>query len=160
MEILGFFGDIFLRLASALKLGDYYLADWLFLVMLMTAVFCLYKGHRNKDVDLWDVVRAKKNEEVFTDPRKLFEAGAFVVMTVGFAHMTIQGKLTEWYAMIYVAAWVAARAIRDREQRLNKALDLGLTPNTSQANQPGSPQAAPAAGAGGQGGPGGPGVSP
>lgn len=142
--------SILSAMAKVLKLGEYYIADWLFLTMLTVAVLCLYRGHRNHDVDLWDVIRTGKGGKSYTDPRKLYEAGAFVVMTVGFAHMTIQGKLTEAYAGIYVGAWVAARYLRDREQRLNKALDLGLTPNTSQANQPDAPQAArpavPAAG--------------
>lgn len=116
-------------LAKVLKVGEYYIADWLFLLMLLIAVLCLYRGHRNRDVDLWDVIRATGKEgKVYTDPRKLFEAGAFVVSTVGFAHMTIQGKLTEWYVMTYLGAFVTAKFLRDREQRLNRALELNAAP--------------------------------
>lgn len=116
------------RVNEALKLDQYYVADWLYLAILLTAVLCLYRGHRSGTVDLWDVVRAtNKDGKVFTDPRKLFEAGAFVVMTVYFSHAALQGKMTEWYAAIYVGAFVAARYARDREQRLNRQIDLEMS---------------------------------
>lgn len=112
------------RLNAALKLDQYYIADWLYLAILLTAVLCLYRGHRGGNVDLWDVIKATgKDGKVHTDPRKLFEAGAFVVSTVGFSHMVIQGKLTEWFVMFYLAAWVTAKTLRDREQRLNRMID-------------------------------------
>lgn len=116
------------QLTETLKLGDYWAADWLFVFVLSWALFCLALGHRRDKVDLWQCVTTRKkidgNWVLVTDPAKLFETGAFVVMTVGFVHMTIQGKLTEWYAAIYVGAWVANRFRRDREQRLNKVIDM------------------------------------
>lgn len=115
------------KIITALKLDDYWAADWLFVLVLMWALLCLALGHRRDEVDLWQCVTTRKKiDDVWTkvtDPAKLFETGAFVVMTVGFVHMTIQGKLTEWYAAVYVGAWVANRFRRDREQRLNRILD-------------------------------------
>lgn len=124
MGDLDFWAMFVTRIGRALKLDEYFIADWLYLAVLMTAVLCLWRGHRTERIDLWDTIRTKKGDATYTDPRKLFEVGAFVVMSCGFSYMVIQGKLTEWYAGIYVAAFVTARYLRDREQRLNKALDV------------------------------------
>lgn len=123
-----FWIEIINRLNSGLKLGEYYVADWLYLAMLVTAVLCLYRGHRSGAVNLWDVIRTTKDGHQYVDPRKLFEAGAFVVTTVAFSHMTIQGKLNEWFVITYLGAFVTARYLRDREQRLNKEIDLKRPP--------------------------------
>jgi len=135
---LDFWAAFVTKLGRALKLEEYFIADWLYLLVLMTAVLCLWRGHRAQRIDLWDTIRTKKGEVTYTDPRKLFEVGAFVVMSCGFSYMVIQGKLTEWYAGIYVTAFVAARYLRDREQRLNRQLEIG-------ASNPAAP-AAPAQG--------------
>jgi len=89
-------------------------------LVLLFIVWCLYRGHRAGHINLWEVVTATDKRGITrTDSRKMFEAGAFVVMTIGFAYLVVQGKLTEVYAAIYVGAWVTARYLRDREQRLN-----------------------------------------
>ena len=44
-------------------------------------------------------------------------------MTIGFSYLVVQGKLTEFYAAIYVGAFVTARIFRDREQRLNRKIE-------------------------------------
>lgn len=125
MNDLDFWVVFVTKIGRALKLDEYFIADWLYLLVLMTAVLCLWRGHRTARIDLWDTVRTRKGEVTYTDPRKLFEVGAFVVMSCGFSYMVIQGKLTEFYAGIYVTAFVTARALRDREQRLNRQLELG-----------------------------------
>ena len=102
----------------------YWPADYIYVLTLIIVVLCLYRGQRTGKIDLWDCVRSTSKEgKVFTDPRKLFEAGAFVVMTVGFAYLVVQDKLTEFYAAIYITAFVAAKSLRDREQRLNRIID-------------------------------------
>ena len=91
---------------------------------LVIVVWCLYRGQRSGKIDLWDTVRATgKDGKTFTDSRKMFEVGAFVVMTTAFAYWAIIDRLSEAYAAIYVGAFVAARSLRDREQRLNRMLD-------------------------------------
>jgi hypothetical protein len=52
------------------------------------------------------------------DSRKCFEAGAFCVSTWAFVYLTLSRQLTEWFFAGYIAAWVVARTMRDREQRL------------------------------------------
>lgn len=109
-------------------------APAVYVLTLLVVALCLYRGHRDEHINLWDCIRAGKDGQTFTDPRKLYEAGAFVVMTIGFAYLTLLDKMTEVYAAIYVGAWVAARSLRDREQRLNRALDT--QPTDARAPQP------------------------
>ena len=99
-------------------------AAWGYIGTLVLVVICLYRGQRTKQINLWDTVTATdKGGTTRTDSRKLFEVGAFVVMTTAFAYWAITDRLSEWYALIYVGAFVAARSMRDREQRLNRMLD-------------------------------------
>ena len=101
--------------------AGYEVVDFLYGLMLLVIIVCLYRGHRSKDVNLWDVITSTdKTGKVRTDARKLFEAGAFTVMTIAFSYQAILGKLTEWYAAIYVGAFVTAKWLRDREQRLSR----------------------------------------
>jgi len=131
---LDFWAGFLRQINQGLHLDQYFVADWLYLLLLLTAVLCLWRGHRTGAINLWDTVRTTKKGKdgapdfIYTDPRKLFEVGAFVVMTCGFSYQVIQGKLSEWYAGIYVAAFVTARALRDREQRLNRVLDVQGAP--------------------------------
>lgn len=105
-------------------LEAYWPADYIYVSVLVIIVLCLYRGHRQGHINLWEIVTATdKQGQVRTDSRKLFEAGAFVVMTIGFAYLVVQDKLSEFYAAIYVGAFVTARIFRDRERRLEKALD-------------------------------------
>lgn len=61
-----------------------------------------------------------KDGKVRFDPRKTWEAGAFIVSTGAFGWMAFKLQLTEFYFIGYMGAWVGARFLRDREQRLNK----------------------------------------
>lgn len=97
-------------------------ATWLYIAVLVWIVLCLGHGHRTGKVNLWDLVTATARDGATrTDGRKLYECGAFLVMTVAFAYWAVIDRLTEWYAAIYVAAFVAARSMRDREKRLEGA---------------------------------------
>ena len=111
----------------------YVLADAIYVVVLLIVVACLWRGQHKGKIDLWDLVTATgKQGTVRTDARKLFEVGAFVVMTVGFSYLLLIGRMSEFYAGIYVGAFVGARYLRDREQRLNKQMDMkGVQPDAS-----------------------------
>lgn len=117
--------DILIEFLSNLgsRLGNYWLADYIYFAAILTVAFCLWRGHRSGYINLWDTVTTTKDGQIRTDARKLFEAGAFVVMTIGFSYLVVQDKLTEAYAAIYVGAFVTARIFRDREQRLNRQID-------------------------------------
>ncbi len=103
----------------------YVLADAIYMVTLLVVIACLWRGQRDGLINLWDLVTSTdKASKVRTDARKMFEAGTFVVMTVGFSYLLLIGKMTEFYAAIYVGAFVTARIFRDREQRLNKLMEM------------------------------------
>lgn len=69
----------------------------------------------------WDYITSTdKQGNTRFDPRKTFEFGAFWVSTVWGSVMVYQEKFTEWFFVGYMSAWVAARFLRDREQRLNR----------------------------------------
>lgn len=100
-------------------------AAWGYIAVLVWVVLCLWRGQRQGKINLWDMVTATDKSGVpRTDARKFFECGAFVVMTVAFSYLVVVDKLSEAYAAIYVGTWVAARSMRDREQRLNRVLDM------------------------------------
>lgn len=107
-------------------------ATWIYIGALLWLVVCLGFGHRMGKVNLWELVTATaKDGKVRTDGRKLYECGAFLVMTLAFAYWAVIDRLTEWYALLYVGAWVAARSMRDREKRLN------TKPDDTEATLPG-----------------------
>ena len=82
----------------------------------------LIRMHRSKDMpSLTDLITSTdKKGRIRLDPRKCFEAGAFLTTTWAFVFLTASGKLTEFYMTAYVGAWVLARSMRDREQRLSQ----------------------------------------
>lgn len=80
----------------------------------------IWNIHRSPDKpDLLDLITSTdKSGNVRFDARKCWEAGAFAVSTWGFVFIIVAGKMTEWYFTGYMATWVAARFLRDREKRL------------------------------------------
>lgn len=69
----------------------------------------------------WDYITSTgKDGTVRFDPRKTWEAGAFLVSTGAFGWLAYLDKLTEWFFVGYMAAWIGGRFLRDREQRLSK----------------------------------------
>lgn len=54
------------------------------------------------------------------DARKCFECGAFAVSTWAFVYITTANRMTEWFFVGYMTAWVGARWLRDREKRLEQ----------------------------------------
>lgn len=67
----------------------------------------------------WDYVTSTgKDGTVRFDPRKSFEFGSYWVSTAWGCILLHQGKFSEGFFLAYMAAWTAARYLRDREQRL------------------------------------------
>ena len=67
----------------------------------------------------WDVITSTdKQGNMRFDARKCWECGAFWVSTSWGSILLYQNNLTEWFFTGYLAAWVFARSMRDREQRL------------------------------------------
>lgn len=109
-------------------------AQIIYVTVMFWLCICLGFGHRKGKINLWELVTATdKQGNHRTDSRKLFETGAFLVMTIGFAFLVVVGKLTEFYALIYVGTFVAARSMRDREQRLNRIIDNTKTTQEQQS---------------------------
>lgn len=96
------------------------LGNIVYICTMLLVALCLARGHRSGDINLWHVITTEKNGKVFTDGRKLFEAGAFFATFVTFYYFTVTDTMTEWYVLIFLGAWTGARWLRDREQRLNK----------------------------------------
>jgi hypothetical protein len=95
-----------------------------YFIALLLAALCLARAHRESKINLWDMVTATDRAgKERTDGRKMFETGAFFVMTLTFAVLTVTAKLTEWYALIYVGAWVTARIFRDKAQMQQRLTD-------------------------------------
>lgn len=93
------------------------IGNFVYILTLLLAAFCVARGHRQGHLNLWELVTATdRNGTKRTDGRKLFEVGAFFVMTVTFYFLTVTGKMSEWYALIYAASWVTARTLRDFAQ--------------------------------------------
>lgn len=106
-----------------------WVAQWLYLIAWITIGILVARAQSQRKIDLWDTIRTTdKQGNIRIDPRKTFEAGVFLAMLLGFIYMVFQGVIatTEGlaYTTIFVGAFVTARALRDREQRLNRALDL------------------------------------
>lgn len=92
-------------------------------VVLVVVVLCLFRGQRSGAINLWDLVTATdRTGSTRTDGRKFFECGAFVVSTVAFSYLVVVDNLTEVFLTVYMGAWVTARFLRDREQRLNRQI--------------------------------------
>lgn len=98
----------------------------LYALTFLVAAFYLLRWHHEGKIKLHELFTSTDREgTVRTDGRKLFEAGAFFVMTVSFYFLTVSGKMSEWYALIYVGVWVGARTARDltkiSEERASQA---------------------------------------
>ena len=83
----------------------------------------LIRMHRDKDApNLTDLITSTdRSGKVRFDARKCWEAGAFLTSTWGFVFLTASFKLTEFFFIGYMGAWVGARFLRDREKRLEAA---------------------------------------
>jgi len=70
----------------------------------------------------WDYVTSTdKQGRVRFDPRKSFECGSFLVSTTCGSILIYQQQFSEWFFIGYMAAWTAARWLRDREQRMTES---------------------------------------
>jgi hypothetical protein len=96
-------------------------------VLVAIAAISLWSVQRDpKRPDLLDLLTSTdKAGRVRFDSRKCFEAGAFATSTWAFVHLTLTHQLTEWFLAAYIGAWVFARTMRDREQRLAQTTEGG-----------------------------------
>ena len=91
-----------------------HIGNFVYVLTLLFVALFLLRGHHAGKVNLWDLITATDRQgHVRTDGRKLFEVGAFFVMTVTFYFITITGHMTEWYALIYAGSWITSRTLRD-----------------------------------------------
>jgi Na+/H+ antiporter NhaD/arsenite permease-like protein len=79
---------------------------WIILALIvLVGVVYLYNKDRDKnsDIDFTDLitVNGKLND------RKLARFGAWIVSTWGFVYLISHDKLSEWYFIGYMGAWVA-----------------------------------------------------
>ena len=83
----------------------------------------LLRMHRDHTLpSLTDLITATdKKGKVRLDARKCFEAGCFLTSTWGFVYLVSANRFTEFYFVGYMASWVGARYLRDREKRLTVA---------------------------------------
>lgn len=101
------------------------IAPWVYLLVLLWVIFCLAHGHRAGRIDLWTLITTTKNEKTYVDGKKFAYIGAFVIMAITFAYWGMIDKLTEWYAALFVGAFVVGKWLGDREQRLNSQPQAG-----------------------------------
>ena len=84
----------------------------------------LLRMHRDQNMpSLMDIVSSTdKKGRVRLDARKCFEAGAFLTSTWVIIFITAAQKFSFEAFSAYLAAWVASRWLRDREQRLGSVV--------------------------------------
>jgi hypothetical protein len=99
--------------------------DAMYILVLFFTICWFLAGHITGKISIWEMVTTTdRTGKVRTDPRKLMEFSAFLVMTYGFSYLIITNHLSDWYALTYVAAFVAARTARDFAQLKDKALSI------------------------------------
>ena len=92
--------------------------DVMYVILLVLAVSCIrwlwkQNDNCNSTINLADLVtiNGRLNE------RKVSRFGAWIVSTWGFVYLIVTGKLTEWYFVGYMTAWVAnaliGKALKD-----------------------------------------------
>ncbi len=106
-------------------LSGYILGDFLYAFGIAMFYGLLLLQHHRGALDLNDLITATdKTGKTRVDARKLGEIGAWYVMTLGLWYLVVHDKITEFYVISYLGAFVTARFLRDREQRLNKQIDI------------------------------------
>lgn len=98
-------------------------AAWIYVGTLLWPLACLTYLHARGRIDLLTSVTTTKDGKTYVDPKKLAYIGAFAAMTIAFAYLAVTDRFSEWYVMVYAAAFVGGKWLGDREQRLQRALD-------------------------------------
>lgn len=104
------------------------LAAWIYVGALCWPLACLSYWHATGKIDLLTTITTTKDARTFVDGKKLAYIGAFAASTIAFAYLAVTERFTEWYAMLYLSAFVAGKWLGDREQRLQKANESKGTP--------------------------------
>lgn len=114
------------------------LVDWIFnrpieqfgngmyLIVFSWIIVCLGLGHRSGKINLWNCITSTDRHGIErTDFAKLAIAGAFVITGVTFCYLAVLDRLSEWYVLIFLMAWLGERFRRDITQMKQAALDIG-----------------------------------
>jgi len=96
------------------------LAAWIYLATLLWPLACLTWLHVKGKVDLMSSITISKDGKTYVDGKKLAYVGAFAVAATAFAYLAVTDRFTEWYASLFLAAFVGGKWLGDREQRLSK----------------------------------------
>lgn len=97
-------------------------AKIIYVLVLLWLVGCIWRGHRDKHINLWHCITiTAKDGKTYTDPKKVAYIGAFVVMAVAFAYLAVVDQLTDWFCATFVSAFVLGKWLGDREQRLSSS---------------------------------------
>lgn len=99
-------------------------ADWIYLAALLWPLLCLTYLHARGRIDLLTTITTTKDGQTFVDQKKLAYVGAFAASTIAFAYLAVTDRFSEWFVYAYLTAFVAGKWLGDREQRLNKELDV------------------------------------
>lgn len=99
-------------------------AAWIYIAALIWPLLCLTYLHWKGKIDLLTSITTTKEGRTFVDGKKLAYVGAFAAMTIAFAYLAVTDRFSEWYVMVYATAFVGGKWLGDREQRLQKAIDV------------------------------------
>lgn len=103
------------------------IAAWIYVSALIWPLLCLTYLHARGRIDLLSSVTTTKDGKEYVDGKKLAYIGAFAAMTIAFAYLAVTDRFSEWYVMVYATAFVGGKWLGDREQRLQKAIDVQKT---------------------------------
>lgn len=99
-------------------------ASWIYLAVLLWPIICLTVLHWRGRIDLLTTITTTKDAKEYVDGKKLAFVAGFAVGAIAFAYLAVTDRFTEWYATLFFLYCLGGKAIGDREQRLNKALDV------------------------------------
>lgn len=94
------------------------------LLGLLSLVFSIVRAHFSK-TNQFDLIRlfAYDSEGKMSDSKARLNA-AFVVTTWAFVFLTMNDKLTEWYVLVFLTAWVGDRFAARQQSLKEKELAL------------------------------------
>lgn len=91
---------------------------WIAITAVVSVLLKWHFSTEYADFTLLDLICTGGN----LNDKKFMRTGAFMVMTWGFYAMVEDGKLTEWFAMLYGSLWVGNAALHEwlRQQQEKK----------------------------------------
>lgn len=99
-------------------------ATWIYVAVLCWPLLCLTYLHARGRIDLLTAITTTKDGQTYVDGKKLAYVGAFAAATIAFAYLAVTDRFSEWYVTVYLTAFVVGKWLGDREQRMQKAIDV------------------------------------